>query len=200
MPRRGAIGPRPRPRTRTRLAAIRPGLLAILATVGLSIAPTAAHASAQALITDCLTNGKIVGHYPLSDYIQALAHLPTDVDEYSDCSDVIRRAEQTLAAGGKAAAAAAAAAAAPANPRANPLATATPSEQAAVSQAEASGARSAQLGGGAPAAPGVVATRTASASNGIPTPLLVALAIVVLIALALGGWRARKLVRARRAL
>jgi cobalamin biosynthesis Mg chelatase CobN len=198
MPRRRAIGPRPRPRTRTRLAAIRPGLLAILATVGLSIAPAAAHASAQALITDCLTNGKIVGHYPLSDYIQALAHLPTDVDEYSDCSDVIRRAEQTLAAGGKAAAAAAAAA--PANPRANPLATATPSEQAAVSQAEANGARSAQLGGGAPAAPGVVATRTASASNGIPTPLLVALAIVVLIALALGGWRARKLVRARRAL
>jgi cobalamin biosynthesis Mg chelatase CobN len=177
---------------------IRPGLVAILAAISLSIAPAAAHASAQNLISDCITNGKIVGHYPIADYIQALAHLPTDVDEYSDCSDVIRRAEQNLAAGGKTAAAAAAAA--PANPRANPLATAAPSEQAAVSQAEASGAREVQLGAGPPGAPGVVATRTASVSNGLPTPLLVALAIVVLIALAVGGWRARKLVRARRAL
>lgn len=171
--------------------------MAILAAIGLSIAPAAAHASATTLISDCLTNGKIVGHYPLADYIQALAHLPTDVDEYSDCSDVIRRAEQTLAAGSPAAAAAAAVA--PANPRANPLVSAAPSEQAAVTQAQASGARAVALGAGAAVVPGVVAARTSSIFNTMPTPLLVALTILVLIGLALGGWRARKLVRARRA-
>lgn len=172
------------------------GLVGLIAAVGLMVAPVAAEASPSALITDCVTNGKIVGHYPLSDYIQALAHLPTDVDEYSDCSDVIRRAEETLAAGGRTAAAAAAAA--PANPRANPLDTAAPAERAAVSQAAVNGGRSVELGGSV-IQPGVVAARTSSVLNGMPTPLLIALAILGSIALTLAGWRARKFVRARRA-
>lgn len=160
------------------------------------IAPVAADASASSLIDDCVTNGKIVGHYPLADYIHALAHLPTDVNEYSDCPDVIRRAEENLAAGGKTAAAAAAAA--PANPRANPLDTAAPVERTDVAQAAQNGARSVELGGSV-IQPGVVAARTSSIFNGMPTPLLIALAILVSIALALGGSRARKFVRARRA-
>jgi hypothetical protein len=171
--------------------------LLVAALLGLAVAPVAAHASAQALITDCLTNGKIVGHYPLSDYVQALAHLPTDVDEYSDCSDVIRRAELSLAAGGRTAAAAVATA--PANPRANPLVSAAPSERAAVTQAQRSGSRAVDLGDGGLVAPGVVAARTTSILNGMPTPLLIALAILLSIGLALGGSHVRKLVRARRA-
>jgi hypothetical protein len=172
------------------------GLVGLVGLLGLLIAPVAAHASASALIEDCVTNGKIVGHYSEQDYVQALAHLPTDVDEYSDCSDVIRRAELTAAAGGKTAASAAASA--PADPRANPLVSAAPAERAQVTQAAQNGARSVELGGSV-IAPGVVAARTSSILNGMPTPLLVALAILGSIALTLGGWRARKFVRARRA-
>jgi hypothetical protein len=165
--------------------------------VGLLIAPAAAHASPSALISDCLTNGKIVGHYSSQDYAQALANLPTDVSEYSDCADVIRRAQLTAAAGGKAAAAAAASA--PANPRLNPLVAAGPAEQSAIAQARQGGARAIELGGGTPVVPGVVAARTSSIFNGLPTPLLIALAILLAIAVGLGGWEATKLVRARRA-
>ncbi|HWH12261.1 MAG TPA: hypothetical protein VG165_14130 [Solirubrobacteraceae bacterium] len=171
-------------------------LVGLVVALGLMIAPVAAQASASALITDCVTNGKIVGHYPLADYIQALSHLPTDVDEYSDCSDVIRRAEENLAAGGTTAAAAAAAT--PANPRANPLDTAAPAERAQITQAARQGARSVELGGSV-IQPGVVAARTSSILNGVPTPLLITLATLGAIALALGGWRAKKLVRSRRA-
>jgi hypothetical protein len=173
-------------------------LACIVAVLACFVAiPAGAHASPTTLISDCLTNGKITGRYPLSDYVQALAHLPTDVNEYSDCSDVIRRAEQNLAAGGKTAAAAAAAT--PANPRVNPLNSALPSERAAIAQAQQNGSREVSLGG-AVVQPGVVAARTSSILNGLPTPLLIALALLVSIALALGGWRARKFVRARRVL
>ncbi len=165
--------------------------------VGLLIAPAAAHASPAALISDCLTNGKITGHYSQQDYTHALANLPTDVSEYSDCADVIRRAELTAAAGGKTAAAAAASA--PANPRLNPLVGAPPADQAAVAQARQTGAGGVALAGGTAVVPGVVAARTSSIFNGLPTPLLIALALLLAIALALGGWEARKFVRARRA-
>jgi len=187
----------PRPSLLTRPPGRR-ALAALLAALGFAIAPAAAHASATALINDCLTNGKITGHYSQQDYIQALDHLPTDVDEYSDCSQVIRQAELNAAAGGRTAAAAAAAT--PVDPRADPLTTAAPSERAAIVAAQHSGSRQVALGdGGGLVTPGVVAVRTSSVLNGMPTPLLVALAILMSIALALGGWRARKFVRARRA-
>jgi cobalamin biosynthesis Mg chelatase CobN len=185
------------PRSPLRTVICRSGLVGLFAAVSLALVPAAAHASAAALIRDCLANGKVVGHYSQQDYIQALAHPPTDVDEYSDCMSVIRQAQLNAAAGGKTAAAAAAAT--PANPRANPLVTAAPAEQTAVTQAEQTGARKVELGGSI-VTPGVVAARTSSIFNGMPTPLLIALTILVLIALALAGWRARKFVRARRAL
>ncbi|MEA2371145.1 MAG: hypothetical protein QOH12_1539 [Solirubrobacteraceae bacterium] len=171
--------------------------LLVSVVVGLLIAPAATQASPAALISDCLTNGKIVGHYSAQDYTQALANLPTDVTEYSDCADVIRRAQLTAAAGGKTAAAAAASA--PANPRLNPLVGAAAAEQTAIARARQSGAGAVALGGGRAVVPGVVAARTSSIFNGLPTPLLIALVLLLAIALALGGWEARKFVRARRA-
>jgi hypothetical protein len=178
------------------IARLRAALVPLAAVIGLAIAPTAAHASATALIQDCLLNGKITGHYSQQDYINALAHLPTDVDEYSDCSQVIRQAQLNAAAGGRTAAAAAAAA--PANPRANPLVTAAPAQRAAVSEAQQTGSHQVELGGQL-IQPGVVPVRTSAILNDVPTPLLIAIAIIGSIALTLGGWHARKLVRARRA-
>ncbi len=161
-----------------------------------------AQASPQALIQDCLKNGRIVGHYPQSDFTQALANLPTDVTEYSDCEGVIRRAE--LAAAGRgagrqtsAAPTNAASAAAAANPRTNPLTYAAPAEQAAVSQARRSGSAQLDVGGGF-VRPGVVAGRTSSIFRDLPTSLLIALAALALVALAVGGRAARDVVRARR--
>jgi hypothetical protein len=73
-------------------------ILCILAAVAL-LAPATAQASASAIFRDCTLDGKLDKHYSQSDYRDALANVPTDVDEYSDCRDVIRSAQ--LAAAGR---------------------------------------------------------------------------------------------------
>jgi hypothetical protein len=73
-------------------------ILCILAAVAL-FAPATALASGSAVVRDCTLDGKLDKHYSQSDYRDALAHLPTDVDEYTDCRDVIRSAQ--LAAAGR---------------------------------------------------------------------------------------------------
>jgi hypothetical protein len=174
-----------------------------------ALIPTAALASPQALIKDCLKNGRVVGHYSQQDYSQALANLPTDVAEYSDCAGVIRRAQLSSAVGGGGAVSARSgtigagaggggAPTAPANPRADPLSSAAPSERAAVDQARRGGSTAVDVGGQL-LRPGVVAARTSSILNALPTPLLVALGALTLIGLAVAGRFARDLVRARRA-
>ncbi|MGI8803163.1 MAG: hypothetical protein ACR2KV_13495 [Solirubrobacteraceae bacterium] len=184
------------------------------ALAGMALVPSAAVASPQALIQDCTTNGRIVGHYSAGDYSQALANLPTDIAEYSDCADVIRRAQLAAAAAGGGsgsspsgsvstrsatlpAAGSAASAAAAVNPRQDPLGSAAPAERAAVAAARSGGASPVEIGGGL-LRPGVVAARTSSIFNALPTPLLIALAGLALVALAVLGRFARDLVRTRR--
>jgi hypothetical protein len=182
---------------RSRGFAVRLGLLGLV----LGLFPGAAQASPQALIQDCMNNGRIVGHYSEQDFSQALANLPTDVAEYSDCAGVIRRAELAAAAGRTAqssAPASSASASAAANPRQNPLDFAAPAERAAVAQASKAGSAAVDVGGGL-LRPGVVAARTSSIFNALPTPLLIALGALLLVALAVCGRHARDLVRARRA-
>src|SRR5262249_15322693 len=66
--------------------------LALLATLML-LAPAAAHAAGPTtIIKDCEDDGVLEGHYTTAELRNARAHLPADVDEYSDCSDVLSRA------------------------------------------------------------------------------------------------------------
>lgn len=57
--------------------------------------PAAAHASYRDLIRECVQDGAIKdpGKYSQGEYKKALRDLPTDVDEYTDCRDVISRAQ-----------------------------------------------------------------------------------------------------------
>jgi hypothetical protein len=158
-------------------------------------APAAAAAGGNtpaALIQDCLRNGKITGHYSQQVYARALASLPTDVAEYSDCADVIRRAELAAAAGQPAPGAGS-----HTNPRANPLTSATAASRAAVAAAQRTGRAPVKVGAQV-IQPGVVPVRASSITGTLPTALLVALASLLSIALALGGRRALAYVRARR--
>ncbi|MBA2349630.1 MAG: hypothetical protein H0V81_15190, partial [Solirubrobacterales bacterium] len=45
-----------------------------------------------AAVQDC-QDGKIDGSYTAAEYREALASIPTDVDEYTDCRDVLRAAQ-----------------------------------------------------------------------------------------------------------
>src|SRR6266480_2793797 len=62
--------------------------------------PDVALASPQAVIRDCAQDGKLDQHYSLSDLKNAEKKLPTDVDEYTNCRDVINQAE-VQGSGGK---------------------------------------------------------------------------------------------------
>jgi hypothetical protein len=63
--------------------------IVILAALCVLVAPAAAHASAQAVIKDCAQDGRLDHHYSNKDLVQARKQLPSDLNEYSDCSEVI---------------------------------------------------------------------------------------------------------------
>jgi hypothetical protein len=66
--------------------------LALLAA--LLLVPGAAHAAADPIkiIRDCGDDGLLQGNYTASELRNARNNLPTDIDEYSDCRDVLSRA------------------------------------------------------------------------------------------------------------
>jgi hypothetical protein len=75
-------------RQQRRLAAIFAALL-----VALMALPAFAQASGQDVIRDCFDDGHIDGNYSQQDYQDAQDNLPSDVDQYSDCRDVIAQGQ-----------------------------------------------------------------------------------------------------------
>ena len=67
-------------------------LLAILALWAAAPAPASA-ASRDEIIGDCADDGQLQGKYKPSELRDARKNLPSDVAEYTDCADVLRRAE-----------------------------------------------------------------------------------------------------------
>src|SRR4051794_41667426 len=75
-------------------------LLALLILFTFAPAATAL-ASGGKVVRDCTDDGVLQGHYSQKDLRDALASIPSDVDEYTNCRDVIRRAAFGGAGGGK---------------------------------------------------------------------------------------------------
>jgi hypothetical protein len=61
--------------------------------VCLALPANAIAGGGQQLVNDCTDNGKIDGKYSAGDYKDALNNIPTDVDEYTDCRDIIRQSQ-----------------------------------------------------------------------------------------------------------
>ena len=75
--------------------------LAIIALAGaFALMPTTAWGSGNDVIRDCTDNGRIDNKHGPIDYQQALANLPTDVDEYTDCRQIIAAARLSDQGGG----------------------------------------------------------------------------------------------------
>src|SRR4051812_14810855 len=51
-----------------------------------------AFASGASVIRDCTDDGRLQGHYSQRELRDALDSIPSDVDEYTNCRDIIRRA------------------------------------------------------------------------------------------------------------
>ncbi len=69
-----------------------PRLLLVLLLALLVAAPAASAGTRQDIISDCYDDAKLDGNYTASQIRDARNNLPADVDQYSDCRDVLARA------------------------------------------------------------------------------------------------------------
>jgi len=162
--------------------------LPVMLLAFLSIAP-AARADVGATIIERCTHGQSLSGFSQQDYRRALQELPAEVEEYSDCANLIRRAQLAAAGGGGGAGSSGTEGA-----NAIPL---SPSERAALGRVPRAGGAPLQVGGQL-LRPGVVHASIASALSSLPTPLLATLAFLLACALALAANAIRHRVRARR--
>jgi hypothetical protein len=151
-------------------------------------APALAYASPDAVIRDCADDGDLDQHYSNSDLDKAENNLPSDLDEYSDCRSVIagaktggsdkgggRQSHHGSGGGGSGATAK------------NAEIAARNQDRAALDALTKSSKRPQLEVGGRTVEPGSNGLfDVASASNGLPLPLLLAL-IAVGLAAAAGG-------------
>lgn len=70
-----------------------------IAIAALLVVPLQAHASAGDVIRDCSEDGVLNRSYSQKELSGALDQLPSDLDEYTDCRTVIRRAQLAGAKG-----------------------------------------------------------------------------------------------------
>lgn len=169
-----------------------PRVAAVAAALALGLlVPAATGASVKALLSDCALDGELNARYSASAYEGALKHLPTDMREYTDCQDVIRRGQ--LGLGGSTDRKSAAVGASqgsgggPSTPSPDAgggvnayertLAAATPQERASVARAVSGTAGTPRIAGVRPRRVSV-AHGDLSSSNRLPAPLLVVLVLL----------------------
>jgi hypothetical protein len=164
--------------------------------------PAFAYADGDRVIRDCTDDGQIQGKYSQDEYRDALANMPTDVDEYTDCRDVIRRAQLGTAGGrrssgtrgGGSDGAPAVSTSDGVPPGADPLAGASPTERAEVDRARSTGDPAGIAG--EVVRPG--AAPSSSSLGSLPEPLLIGLILLGAASLAVMAARVRSRVLARR--
>jgi hypothetical protein len=149
----------------------------------LGAAPTAGADVGATIINRC-THGQSLSGFSQQAYRQALRELPTEVEEYTDCANLIRRAQRAAAGGGGAGNSTAAI----------PL---TPGERSRLKRTLKAGPTPLQVGDET-VRPGVVHADIASALSSLPTPLIAILAFMLVCALLLAGRALRNRVRAYR--
>ena len=157
--------------------------LIVLGTLGALALPAPAFSSADQVVNDCARDGKLDGKYSNSELRRARNNLPADLDEYSDCRDVIGAAIKGGSDKGIGAGSPGVGATDPAGE------AAAQGEDQADLAALASGKRprpSVDVGGTnlAPDSSGFF--NLGGAANEVPLPLLLALILLSLFALASG--------------
>ena len=155
-------------------------LLVLAALVALALAAPAGASPGQ-VIRDCAKDGDLDRKYSNADLKKARKNLPSDLDEYSDCREVIGAAiDRSADRGG-----AGGAGAAPSTP--------TPKDEAALAEATSGKKPPAVKIGGDEVEPGKSGLfDLASARQDIPLPLLLALIAVGLLAVAGGVYALRR--------
>ena len=156
-------------------------LVAVLAAA----APAQADATRNKILREC-QNGSLTGDYTAKEIRDARANIPDDLDQYTDCRDVLTRALLDLAGGGSGGgggddvggAGGSFGGGSGGGTGAAPLTPATDADREALEQASSGGAAPLQIAG-RNVTPGDAALR-----NDLPTTLIVLLALIAAAAAA----------------
>jgi hypothetical protein len=163
-------------------------VLGLLVAMLLSTSPAAQADVGQKIIRLC-AQGKSLAGFPPRDYAKALKEISATTEEYSECGQLIRAAQQA-AASGKGGGGSGGGSTLP------QAVTATPAEQRSIAGAAKSGSAPVSLDG-QEIHPGVVHANIASAFSTLPTPLLALLGFVLACLLALAVRPLRDRIRGR---
>src|SRR3954469_18080420 len=175
-------------------------LIVAVAALTLLMTPPAFGWTVNDVIQDCVQNGKLTHDYPPSLIRKARNSLPADVDEYTDCRDLL--STPTGGGGGSGSgdsgagvgggglggggghAGGGSSTAGSAQPSATP-APPSPTELKALEDAKTTG-ETVDVGG-TPLMPGAAGMTTGAVDNRLPSTLLVALILLALAVAAAGG-------------
>jgi hypothetical protein len=162
---------------------------ALLALACLATSASVAVADTGSKIIERCTHGQSLSGFSQKDYRRALAELPTEVEEYSDCANLIRHAQLAAAGGGGGGSPGSGA-----SPLPTPL---SPEEQSSLAGASKKSAGPLRIGGES-VQPGVIHANVSSAFSSLPASLLALLAFLLACAAALGGRSIQKAIREHR--
>lgn len=161
------------------MAGAMPRLLLVMVLTLLVAAPAAMAGTRADIVRDCFDDGKLDGNYTASQIRDARNNLPADVDQYSDCRDVLARA-----LGGSGSNAVAGGGAPGGGGSGGPLKPSGPAEQRALDAAAAKAGDKPVQVGDTTVVPGAAGLGADAARNDIPPTLLAALVLLGLAALA----------------
>ncbi len=171
-------------------------VLAVPAVLACLLVPaTIGHASARDVVRDCTDNGRIDSSHSSADYNAALHSLPSDVDEYTDCRQIIGAAQRRDAhrstgggagggGGGTGLPGGGASGGASPSPGGGSPVPKTPGEAGALSGARKGGPVTVA---GEPITPGGSGVAASALRNSLPAPLI---ALMVLLGLGALAWAA----------
>jgi hypothetical protein len=164
--------------------------VALVALACLAMTASVALADTGTKIIERCTHGQSLSGFSQKDYHRALAELPTEVEEYSDCANLIRHAQLAAAGGGGGGGSAGGGSSALATPI-------SPAEQSSLAGASKASSGPLRIGS-ANVQPGVIHANVSSAFSSLPAPLLAVLAFLLACSAALGGRSIQKAIREHR--
>jgi hypothetical protein len=178
-----------------------PRILLVMVLTLLVAAPAAMAGTRSQIIADCYDDGKLDGNYSPSEIRDARNNLPADIDQYSDCRDVLARAlggtGDKRVGGGGGDGGGPLGGGGDSGPS-QPLTPSGPDEQAQLDKAAISGGDAPVQVGDGTVVPGAAGLASDAARNAIPTTLLAVLILLGVAALAAAVPFVRRRVLARR--
>jgi hypothetical protein len=168
--------------------------LVVLVALALVVVPApAAMASAEQVLRDCIRDGKLDGTYSNAELRKARDNLPSDSDEYSDCSEVIAAA---IKGGSNRGSGAGSPGVGATDPGGEAAARTNDAGDLAAIASGTEDAPAVDVGGTSLAPDSSGFFNLGGAANQVPLPLLVALILLALFAIASGAAALRERVPA----